>query len=127
MSIESLRMFFWETTKLGFVSYPSWLNTIFDFNIFKNSLRFVISLLTIISFVWALIFIFIRREMLYDNQARESLNIGVLFFINLLISSYTFFYSFFSVVTRYSVVLAPFFIINISCFLDMLIKKRGIR
>ena len=52
--LESLKMFFWESTKVGFVTYPDWLDKLYDKGLFKNGLRLVITLATVLSFGWIL-------------------------------------------------------------------------
>lgn len=118
MGIESMRMFFWESTNLGFVEYPPWLQCIFSFGPFKNGIRLAVSLLTFISFIWLLLKVIRERRLIYDFKTDSSQQVQLYFFMVLLIASFIGLHSFFSVLTRYALPLAPLYLINIGCFLN---------
>ena len=40
--VESCKMLFWESTRIGFVIYPRWLMHLYDFSLFKNGLRLLV-------------------------------------------------------------------------------------
>jgi hypothetical protein len=118
MGIEGMHMFFWESTNLGFVEYPLWLQYIFSFGLFKNGIRLAVSLLTLISFIWLLLKVIRERRLIYDFKTDSSKQVQVYFFIALLIVSFIGLHSFFSILTRYALPLAPLYLINIGCFLN---------
>ncbi len=118
MGIESTHIFFWESTQIGFVEYPAGLQRLFDFTPFKNSLRLIMSLLTIIAFIWIVVKVLKMRRMLFDTESHESELYQIKFFMVLLIASYAGLYSFFSVLTRYALPLAPLYLLIIACFFD---------
>jgi len=110
--IEGLKMFFWESTKIGFVSYPSWLQKIYDIKALGNGLRFVVSIMTIIAVfsLWA--------------QALKAQAPPVVFLIGMLVSLYILFFSFFFILTRYALPIAPLYLIAIGLWLNNLGSKK---
>ncbi len=48
--LEGIKMFFWESTRIGFVQYPPWLDQLHQNFLFKNTLRLLIFILTSCSF-----------------------------------------------------------------------------
>lgn len=118
MGIESVHIFFWESTQIGFVEYPAGLQRLFDFIPFKNSLRLIMSLLTSIAFIWMVVKVLKMRRVLFDTGSHESEPYQIKFFMILLVVSHAILYSFFSILTRYVLPLAPLYVISIACFLD---------
>jgi len=96
--IECIKMFFWESTKIGYVTYPTWLDNIFSFGPFKSALRLVIFLITFTSFVWS---------WLNFKKTSSPLIPFCLFLITIYISLYALFFA----LTRYSLPIAPLFLI----------------
>jgi len=95
MGIESLRMPFWESSQLGFVSYPSWLKRIFDLSIFKNGIRLCVSLLTLLALCFGCVHIFKKRKLLVTVGAPNNDEIQIIVFSFLMIFSYTGLYAIF--------------------------------
>lgn len=118
MGIEALRMPFWESTQMGFVSYPPWLEKLFHFGLFKNSLRLVTSLFTFLGLFYLIRVVFKHIKKLFDLSGDEDPRLIVCFFALLIILSYTGLYALFSIVTRYSLVIASLYLIGIACFTD---------
>lgn len=114
MALESAKMFFWETTRLGFVNYPLWMQNMFNLSIFKDGLRATMALLTVISFFWVIMQLIYKKIILPEAE--------ILFFINLMIMSFIASFSLFSVVTRYPLSIASLFLINIAYFIDKKIR-----
>lgn len=114
MGVEGAKMFFWETTRLGFVNYPLWMQNMFNFSIFKDGIRAIMALLTIISFFWVVICLISKKIMSPDAD--------VLFFINIMIISFIGFFSPFSTVTRYPLSIATLFLVNATYFIDRKIR-----
>lgn len=112
--IESFKMLFWESTLVGFVSYPPWLQGIFEFTPFKNGLRLMLFLITFISMVYVLRYVFERRSELFRCGSPRNSEIQILFFILILIMSYTGLYSLFIINTRYASPIASLYLIMIA-------------
>ena len=110
-ALEGFKIFFWESTKLGFVIYPTWLTTLYDQILFKNALRLFMA-----GFSLAGICYLIR--MMWRNYRPDSkMDDGqfiMLFFLLSLIVFYTAVYSLFLLGARYSVPMAPLFLCGIA-------------
>jgi hypothetical protein len=104
--IEGLKMFFWESTQIGFVSYPHWLEKIYNTKLFNNGLRFLVSLISLI----AVISIWL--------QALTPQRSPIGFLIGLLIFLYILFFSFFFILTRYALPIAPLYLIAIGMWIN---------
>ena len=50
-ALNGSKMFFWESTQVGFVTYPLWLQKIYDLKIFDDLLRFSLFLLSLAAVV----------------------------------------------------------------------------
>lgn len=118
MVIESLRMPFWESTQIGFVNYPSWLERLYNFKLFKNSLRLLIGFLTFLSLLYTLTIIYNKGIRLLDYPSGKSQDVILYLFIFLIIFSYTGLYSIFSILSRYALVISPLFITCIAYFIN---------
>ncbi len=59
--IESLKLLFWESTQMGFVSYPVFLAELFEWPLLKNGLRLLMSLITLFALLFSL-GLFFRRK-----------------------------------------------------------------
>lgn len=104
VGLESLKIFFWESTRLAFVTYPSWLEKIFDNGIIKNGLRLMMA---IIAFAGSFFMLWILwRERNKKTEAYTLIYLMVVF-----IFFYTGIYSIFWLSTRYALPLAPLFLI----------------
>lgn len=113
---EGFKFLFWESTQIGFVNYPSWLSRLFAFTPFKNLLRLVISLLTIVSFYYAI------RHVI-KNFLKEDQSILILFmlmFILALIIPHAPFIN----VTRYALPIAPLYLALIGFFCQRILKLK---
>lgn len=110
--LEAIKMFFWESTQIGFVDYPAWLTNIYANMFFKNILRIIVSIAT------AFAVIFIWLQML---RKKSDLLIQMLgFFIALFIGIYALFF----ILTRYALPIAPLYIIAIAYTANILYNKR---
>jgi hypothetical protein len=114
MGLEGLKMFFWESTQIGFVAYPDWLQRLFEFDLFKDGLRLAIFLLTFGSVIYSIVYISRNRRVLADAQFQNQQSIGALFFVLLMILVYTGLHSFFFTLTRYSLPIAPLYLVTIA-------------
>ncbi len=117
MGIESLKMFFWESTQIGFVTYPHWLTKLFIFTPFKNGLRLLIFFLTLFGFIFTGNDIWKNRKNLWQK------NNPSIVFTFLLIVLFISIHSFFFTLTRYSLPIAPLFLILIAYTTQNIFKK----
>lgn len=127
-ALESFKIFFWESTSAGFVLYPAFLTKFFELTIFKNFLRLFVSLLTLVSFFYAL-FYFLRHWSMIGEASNQ--RIHVLFFCLILIASFTGLYSLGYILVRYSFPIVPLFMICIAVFADQVVlpifRRKGAR
>ncbi|MBI4244627.1 MAG: hypothetical protein HY606_11105 [Planctomycetes bacterium] len=121
MMIESAQMFFWESTQIGYVIYPSHLQWLFDLVPFKNSLRLVMSLLSIASYFFIFVYIFKRKEFLFRQESHAMhFRIVFSFFSVMLITVFVLLYSLFTNLTRYAFPIVPLYLVNIAIWGDYL-------
>jgi len=118
MGVEGLKMFFWESTKIGFVEYPKGLTALFDFALFKDGIRLIMSLLSFISFLYLTKFIW-SKQILTEEQKM------LLFCIFALITCFIAIHSFFFVLTRYILPIAPLYLIAITFSIQNIAAKKG--
>jgi hypothetical protein len=104
--VEGLKMFFWESTKIGYVDYPSWLQKIYNIKLLNNALRLLIAVVSFLGFlsIWS------------HSFKPQKFPAG--FFVGLLIGLYILFFSFFFILTRYAFPIAPLFLVSIGVWLD---------
>ena len=120
--LEGLKMFFWESTKIGFVNYPHWLQKIYDIKIFNNGLRFFASLVSLI----AVLSIWLQSLTLLCHPEPPIKTFGgklrggshLAFLIGALIFLYILFFSFFFILTRYALPIAPLYLISIGIWIN---------
>ncbi len=124
--IEGVKLFFWESTNIGFVEYPQWLQDLFKNSIVRNGIRLVVSLLSVVSFAWLFILVIRKRKLITQVGRIENLPIQLSFFIFLMISSFTGLYSLFSILTRYAFPIAPLYIVTAAFFIDSLLSSKRI-
>jgi len=128
--IMSFPLFFWESTKIGFVDYPLWLNNLYDWGIFKDGLRLFIFLMTFISFIYLIRFVWQNRSKVIlkknspaDSSLEDNHDIVTAFFILNLLLAYIALHSFFYILTRYALPVAPLYLSAIVFFLTRMISK----
>jgi len=122
--IESFKMLFWESTKLGYVDYPPGLQKIFDFTPFKNGLRLLLFLMTFISIVYTLRYTIRNRNLLFNDHNSKNVEVHIFLFILVLILSYTGLYSLFMINTRYASPIAPLYLIMIGFTIQEMISNQ---
>lgn len=118
MLLEGLKMFFWESTNIGWVIYPEGLNKIFTFKPFNNGLRLLASLATFWGLWQILIIVAKNRVRLTQPQTENNQDLILLFFILYLIFAYAAAHSFFFVLTRYAFPMVPLYLILIACSIN---------
>lgn len=123
-SIESFKIFFWESTRIGCVTYPAWLSTIYNMSFFKNFLRLILSALSFISIVYVVKYIVSRRKLLISPTGEEQESVRIFFFIMVLMAGFLFIHLFFFLVTRYIFPIVPLFLICIAVSFQKLVIKK---
>ncbi len=120
---ESLKMLFWESTA-GFVLYPPWLQRLFGFTPFKNSLRFLLFLITFISIGYILRYVFKNKDQLFHPQNPQNRGIHIFFFILIFIISYVGFYSLFNVSNRNASPIVSLYLSMIAFTIQNMFKQK---
>lgn len=122
-TIEAFKIFFWESTRIGCVTYPGWLENIYENKLFKNLLRLLISLLSMISFFYLIKQLWENRHPIFNPQPDFQPEIIYKTLIVTLILSFLLIQNFFYILARYVFPIAPLFLICIAVFLNDLCKK----
>ena len=108
--LEALKLVFWESTQIGFVSYPAWLSNIYNNKLFNNLLRLSTAVMTMLAIV------LIWRRRLY--RCPIILSCSMLMFV------FMFCMSFVSILTRYALPIVPLYLICIACAANSVYTKR---
>lgn len=111
-SMEILKMFFWESTQIGYVTYPAWLTKIFIWTPFKNGLRLGMSLLTIFALLYLSGLLWQKRKDLLEKEGP----LLILYLLILFILVFAGSYSIFACSTRFFLPIAPLYLIMITYF-----------
>lgn len=123
--LEASKMFFWESTKIGFVTYPTIIDKIFDWKPLKNVLRFTVFVLTLAALISVVIYLWKRRKKLLNMDAlpqerTEIILLSSVFIIFLFIGIH----SLFDTVTRYILPITPLYLITIAFCSQRVINKK---
>jgi hypothetical protein len=110
--LESFKILFWESTKIGFVIYPKWLDAFFDLSIFKNLLRVSAFLMTCIIVTLSLN-LFFRRQLP-----------GFLMWSLFLMFIYIFIHAPFFILTRYAFPIVPLILLLGAYCMEVALAKR---
>jgi hypothetical protein len=121
--VDALKMFFWESTKMGFVSYPDWLAKIFDLALLKNSLRLIISCLSFWAFLYLMILTIKKRSPIFNPVGSEKEEFYIPFFIFRIVLAHVLLYSPFNTVGRWALPIAPLYLIAIAFSINQIIEK----
>jgi len=112
---EGFKMLFWESTKIGFVSYPPWLSKLFNFGLFKDSLRLLMFLLTFAGLLFTIVFTCRHNAKLYDDiQANDTQNLSLLTSMLIIILSNIALHAPFIIETRYGLPVASLYLVLIA-------------
>jgi len=121
-ALESAKMFFWESTKIGFVSYPPGLSRLFDWGPFKDGIRILLALLSLLAFFFTGVTLWQKRRMLRGRSPQqEKLIIVTLIF--LFISFFAGIHAVFYVLPRYALPIAPLLLILIAFALQKIFQR----
>ena len=103
--IDLLNNFFWESTNIGFVTYPLWLQKIYQMEFFKDGLRLLLSFLTALALVY-------NFFLLWGNAIDRNQRL-VLAWSLWMIFIWATLLSFISILTRYIFPIVPLFLLQI--------------
>ncbi len=112
--IEGLKMFFWESTQIGYVAYPLGLTKIFAWTPFKNGLRLGMSLLALFALAYLMALLWRKRR----NILKKENLLLFLYLCLLFIFSFIGSYSLFFIVARHCLPIVPLYLIIIAYVLQ---------
>lgn len=108
--LEGSKMFFWESTLIGFVEYSPWLTKFFTWPPLKDGLRLAISFLTFFAFVYLTGLILRSRKMIFKKENP----LLFLYLCFLFIFSFVASHTIFCTITRYYLPLASLYLVIIA-------------
>ncbi|MDP2652858.1 MAG: hypothetical protein Q8Q08_02380 [Candidatus Omnitrophota bacterium] len=118
MAVEGLKMFFWESTGIGFVAYPDWLSAAHSLPLFKHGLRYLLAILTVLALGYGILVSWRGRRAVFCLSPPPEDRVLITGWITALILAHIISYSFFFILNRYVLPLAPLYIILIALFLQ---------
>lgn len=121
--VEALKMPFWESTKIGFVSYPRFMSRLYDNLLMRFGLRLLFGLITMASFIFVTFSLLRMKFRYFSASGDQRCNMIVLFFAWLMIAVYTMLYSTCFVITRYALPIVSLYIVCISVTIDAVIRS----
>lgn len=110
LSFDWIHMFFWESTRIGFVVYPDWMDHIFDHQFIKKGLRMLGGGFSLAASLYGGWIVYKNRRRLFLNGGQEQGSMPACFFALLIIFLHVGFYSLFSTLPRYALPIAPLFL-----------------
>jgi len=110
--LEGMKMLFWESTQIGFVTYPAWLTHAYDHLVFKSLLRLIMAIITGIALIGFAYTCF---------RSKDANKILLL----LMAIAFIFLYSWVTVLTRYAFPIVPVYLLIIGCWLNSWWEKSG--
>lgn len=120
-------MFFWESTNIGFVAYPDGLAGLYDSAALNWGLSFGMALLTAAAVIFAFRYTWRKRREIFGTERDPEEPAIILFCVILVLTPFIGLHSFFLVLKRYVLPLAPLYLALIAFFLQTTsasIKKR---
>lgn len=124
--IEGSKMLFWESTQIGYVTYPAGLTKLFAWTPFKNGLRLGMALLTLFAFAYLAALLWRGRKNILAAEEEFLFPYLLLLFI----FSFVSFYAILLVLPRYAFPIVPLYLIVIAyvfqkiCFRWLLVTKK---
>ncbi len=120
MLLEAPKLFFWESTQIGFVNYPDWLGKIYDAKAVRYGVRAVTGLLTAFGFFYVLARVLAKGRRIFSGDGGAALPAFTL----LVIVPFMALYSCYSILTRYALPVAPLYIICVAVFWDRWLPRK---
>lgn len=122
--LESFRMFFWETTQLGYVQYPSWMDSLFGNPIIKYGVRLASGVLSFIAMVFCTGFLVRNRRDFQSSSDERAFRLNMTLVILSFCTAFMLLYGFFSILTRYTLPIAPLYLLLIAASIDGLLDRK---
>jgi len=119
--LEGFKMLFWESTRIGFVAYPDWLENLYKFDPFKQGLRYFIFFMTFCSMIYLIKYCFRNKNLLRDFSTVSDRYI-MCFFILILCLSFIYLNSLVVILTRFSFPIVPLYLVAIALFLQRIVS-----
>ena len=116
-AVDTVKLFFWETTHLGFVEYPDWIKNFFNAVWFQEFLRFALFGFSLAGFFYAAYFIITRRA---TSDPRIWILLPFLWLVTLHVGIYAVCSA---VVPRHALAIAPIFLVLAAFFLENIMPK----
>jgi ABC-type multidrug transport system fused ATPase/permease subunit len=123
MGVESIKFVFWESTKMGCVNYPPALADLFDNHMFKDPVRLIVSLLTLIAVIYIFVYLIRSRKEIFTLKDPGNPAVFIAF-ISYFLLIFAGFHCLFSVITRYMLPIAPLYLILIAFTFSTLSSKQ---
>ncbi len=117
-SIEIFKMPFWESTQIGYVEYPRFMQSFYDWKPFRYGIRLGVALITIISFFFIACFVFRKRKEVLNRSADARIE-RMLFLILLILSAFSGIYASCYVIPRYALPIASLYLLLIASSLEI--------
>lgn len=119
---DGLKMFFWESTQIGFVSYSAGLTKLFCWSPLKNGLRFLIAILTFAALIYMVSFLLRERKNLFVFHE----NIQILLFLSVLLALlFSSAQALFIIVGRYALPVVPLYLITFAFVMQKIIFRQN--
>ncbi len=122
-----IHMFFWESTRIGFVAYPDWLDRILDNVIFAKSLRFIVGFLSLGATILSGFYFWRYKDRLWHLEKQQNSFLVALFFLIYLIFCHVTLYSLFATVPRFALPIAPLFVLVIAFTAQILFYGKSVK
>ncbi len=119
MSVDAIKLFFWESTKIGFVIYPKGLEKLFSNPILKDGLRLVISLCSLFSFCYLSLFTLRNRKCL----SSDDFTVACLFTLLIIIPHIGIYALCAASISRHALPLAPLYLLCIIYTLNCKLRE----
>ena len=124
MSFEALKLLFWESTLIGYVQYPQWLQYVYNNIAFKNLLRLVVFLITTFAMMSLSKYVWKNRRLLDSYKLEENNRYQQIFFIFYFLVVFILLYSTVITITRYSLPIAPLYLVSIAFIFNEITANR---
>ena len=121
--MEGLKMIFWESTQVGFVSYSAGLTKLFCWPPLKNGLRLLMAILTFVGLVYLVSFLLRVRKSIFDPK--ENIKI-LLFLIAIFIFLFTGAHALCIILIRYAFPMVPLYLIISAFVMQKRIFRRNL-
>jgi len=114
--LQGLKLFFWEWTKLGYATYPDWLEQLYNLPLLENGLSYLMNVLSFLGFLYLARVLWNHRKKIFACPVTCDESIYLLLSIFTLIVSFIFAYSFFFIIIRYALPIAPLYLTTIAFY-----------